>query len=71
MVEHMKKHNLFSDKQFGFISERSSVLQLLAVIESWTKVLDEGKSIDVVYCNHMKAFWQGVQPQVTSQAENI
>ena len=26
------------------------------MIESWTKVLDEGKSIDVVYCDYMKAF---------------
>ena len=56
MVDHMKKNNLFSDRQFGFISGRSTVLQLLAVLESWTKTLDEGKSIDVVYCDYMKAF---------------
>ena len=52
----MKKHNLFRDKQFGFVSGRSTVLQLLEVIKSWTKVLHEGKSIDVVYCDYMKAF---------------
>ena len=38
MVNHMKKCNLFSDKQYGFISGRSTVLQLLAVLESWTQV---------------------------------
>ena len=37
MVNYMKKCNLFSDKQYGFISGRSTVLQLLAVLESWTQ----------------------------------
>ena len=40
MVNHMKKYDLFSDKQYGFISGRSTVLQLLAVLESWTQSLD-------------------------------
>ena len=56
MVNHMKKYNLFSDKQYGFISGRSTVLQLLAVLESWTQSLDVGNDIDVAYCDYMKAF---------------
>ena len=56
MVNHMKKCNLFSDKQYGFISGRSTVLQLLAVLESWTQSLDIGNDIDVAYCDYMKAF---------------
>ena len=32
------------------------VLQLLNVIDSWTKALDKGESIDVVYLDLMKAF---------------
>ncbi len=56
MVDHMKRYNLFSEKQFGFISGRSTVLQLLAVTESWTEILDSGGSIDVAYCDYMKAF---------------
>ena len=55
MVNHMKKYDLFSDKQYGFISGRSTVLQLLAVLESWTQSLDVGNDIDVAYCDYMKA----------------
>ena len=32
--EHMKSNKLFSDKQFGFISGRSTVLQLIRVIDN-------------------------------------
>ena len=56
IVEHMKLNKLFSDKQFGFISGRSTVLQLIRVIDNWTEILDEGRCIDVAYCDFMKAF---------------
>ena len=56
IVEHMKSNKLFSDKQFGFISGRSTVLQLISVIDNWTEILDEGGCIDVAYCDFMKAF---------------
>ena len=53
----MKDNNdLLSDKQFGFIKGRSTVLQLLKVLDSWTKTLENGGCIDVVYCDFMKAF---------------
>jgi hypothetical protein len=42
----MMKNTLFSPKQFGFISGRSTSLQLLYVLDRWTKILDEGGSLD-------------------------
>ena len=36
----MTRNKLFSMQQFGFIKGRSTVLQLLNVIESLTKALD-------------------------------
>ena len=45
IVNHMKR-NKFSPKQFGFISGRSTSLQLLYVLERWTNILDEGGSLD-------------------------
>lgn len=56
MVKHMKLYKLFSNKQYGFISGRSTVLQLLTVIDRWTEILDEGGAVDVAYCDFMKAF---------------
>jgi hypothetical protein len=43
-------------KQFGFISGRSTVLQLLQVLEKWTEILDKGGCVDTIYCDFMKAF---------------
>ena len=56
VIEHMKDNNLFTDKQFGFISGRSTMLQLLKVLDIWTEILDQGGDIDIIYCDFMKAF---------------
>ena len=56
IIQHMKKNNLFSPKQFGFIDGRSTTLQLLHVLNIWTEILDQGGCLDAVYCDFMKAF---------------
>ena len=56
IVDHMKKNLLFSPKQFGFISGRSTTLQLLYVLDKWTEILDNGGNLDCVYLDFMKAF---------------
>ena len=56
IIEHMKRNKLFSKKQFGFISGRSTVLQLLQVLDKWTEILDMGGCVDTIYCDFMKAF---------------
>lgn len=56
IVDHMKKNTLFSSKQFGFISGRSTSLQLLHVLEEWTNILDDGGSLDCIFLDFMKTF---------------
>ena len=56
IIEHMEMNNLFSKKQFGFITGRSTVLQLLHVLNIWIEILDQGGDLEVVYCDFMKAF---------------
>ena len=56
VVKHMTDNNLFSQYQFGFISGRSTVLQLLHVLNIWIEILDEGGTLDAIYCDFMKAF---------------
>ena len=56
IVDHMKENELFSDQQFGFISKRSTVLQLIRVLDIWSEILDQGGSFDVIYMDFMKAF---------------
>lgn len=56
LMNHFTSNNLFSKKQFGFISGRSTVLQLLNVVDKWTQDLETGGQIDIVYTDFEKAF---------------
>lgn len=57
IFEHMKENNLFSNKQYGFISGRSTSLQPLEVLDKWTEALEKkGTSIDCIYMDFQKAF---------------
>ena len=53
---HFISNSLFSSKQFGFIKGRSTVLQLLHVLDTWVKNLEEGRQIDIIYTDFAKAF---------------
>ena len=56
IMNHMKINNLFSNKQFGFLSGRSTTLQLLNLLDDWTEALDNGHIIDIIYTDFQKAF---------------
>ena len=49
-------NKILTAKQFGFLRGRSSILQLLKVVDKLTKMLDNGSVIDTIYCDFMKAF---------------
>jgi hypothetical protein len=49
-------NNLFTPRQFGFIKGRSTVLQQLQLMDIWTKALENGGQIDIVYTDFEKAF---------------
>ena len=55
IMEHMNENNLFSDCH-GFRNKRSCVLQLLDVLDDWSKFYDENNQIDTVYVDIKKAF---------------
>ena len=56
IMRHMRDNKLFTVKQYGFLDGRSTVLQLLVVLDTWTKIIDEGGTIDCVYYDFKKAF---------------
>ena len=47
VMTHFKLNHLFTNKQFGFIKGRSATLQLLQILDNWTKLLETGGQIDV------------------------
>ena len=52
----MNANYLFTCKQFGFISGRSTTLQLLHVFEKWTELIDQVSNIGIAYMDFMKDF---------------
>ena len=57
IIEHMKENKFFSSQQYGFISGRSTSLQLLEVLDKWTEALErKGTNIDCIYMDFQKAF---------------
>ena len=56
LISFLKSNNILSDKQFGFRGGRSIVLQLLNVVDHWSKILDSGGTVDAIYCDFQKAF---------------
>ena len=49
LVVHFSSQLLLSDHQYRLCKGRSCALQLIDVIDKWTKVINEADSIDVAY----------------------
>ena len=50
------RHNILSNNLFGFIPGRSANMQLLNLLDKWTKHLDENNGTDIIYVDFEKAF---------------
>ena len=55
-MEHFITNELLSNKQYGFIKGRSTVLQLLRILHDWTTQIDQDYQVDVIYTDFEKAF---------------
>lgn len=68
----MKSSLLFSNKQFGFLPCRSTVLQLMNVLEKWIQILDENEPVDIIYHNFMKSLkWTGAFVEFRKKCEVV
>ena len=56
LMEYLLSYNAISNMQYGFISNRSVMLQLLRVLDDWSRALDAGHQVDVIYTDFEKAF---------------
>lgn len=48
-LKHIMDNQILSACQYGVISGRSTVLQMLTVMDEWTKAIDEGEEVDIIY----------------------
>ena len=56
LLKHLTKSKLLSNHQFGFLPKRSTVTQLVYIVDRWTKALDSGRQTYAVFMDFMKAF---------------
>ena len=56
LVEKFAAANLISKCQHGFVKGRSCLTNLLEAFENWTKAMDDGYGIDVIFLDYRKAF---------------
>ncbi|EYB90916.1 hypothetical protein Y032_0212g2233 [Ancylostoma ceylanicum] len=56
LLDFLEEHDIISSNQHGFQKGKSTVTAMVKVLNDWTKYLDEGKSVDVVYFDFCKAF---------------
>ena len=60
----MESEHLLSDEQYGFRPRRSTTGQLLTCIDSWSRALQEGASVDVIYIDQANAFDKVSHPKM-------
>ena len=56
IVSHLLENNLLSKKQFGFITGRSTSLQLLHYLDECLSTTAKGGVVDAIYLDFAKAF---------------
>ena len=55
-MDYLSEHNILSHHQFGFRRGRSTVEQLLLVYEEIYRLVDSGKTVDLILFDYSKAF---------------
>ena len=56
VIRHMTINDLFTSDQHGFMKGKSCLTNLLESMEVWSKAIDEGNTVDIIYLDYQKAF---------------
>ena len=56
MMAHLRRSRIISGTQHGFMPHKSCTTNLLEFLETATKLVDEGRSLDIIYLDFAKAF---------------
>ena len=56
MTAYLYTRGFYNSCQHGFVKGQSTLTNLLETLDTWTRLLDEGFGIDVIYLDYRKAF---------------
>jgi len=57
LLHYFEKKDLLTSCQHGFKKGKSCLTNPLETLESWTRLLDAGYGIDIIYLDYKKAFY--------------
>ena len=66
----MESNGFFSEHQHGFLPGRSTVTQLLEVLDNWFSFYDEHTCVDAIYLDFSKAFDSVPHTRIIAQLES-
>lgn len=69
MLTFLDDNSLLLKDQFGFLPGRSTVLQLLSVVDEWTKAMESRTPVDVILVDYAKAFDSVVHNKLLAKLE--
>ena len=70
IMQHMESNSFFSEHQHGFLPGRSTVTQLLEVLDNWFSFYDEHTCVDAIYLDFSKAFDSVPHARLIAQLES-
>ena len=56
IIDYMVSNNYIADEQHDFVPGRECMTNLLQAMDDWTKAIELGLNIDVIYTDFSKAF---------------
>ena len=57
MLKFSQENSFMTNDHHGFMKSRSCLTHVLETLEDWTKALDSGNGIDVIYLDYQNAFY--------------
>jgi len=64
-MSYLLNNSLLSNRQYGFIKGRFTMLQLLHMMDKWTECLEYGGQVDAICSDFQKAFDKSSTLEVT------
>ena len=56
LLSYLNRNHALNKHQFGFLPDRSTVTQLVYVVDTWLRALDNGEQTSTIFMDFQKAF---------------
>ena len=70
LLNHLRRNNVISNSQHGFLSRKSTTTQLLECFSDWNIALNGRNQIDIIYLDYAKAFDSVVHSKLLAKLQS-